>query len=111
MEIGKTPQQGIDVIKTGIFPDSELIEPAQEAFVEEREKGYYNPLVGGVPMMTGEQPSNNSTPKSAGRPVGTSGIPKEASAKICIRRLWSGRSKETDAFRQTTMAKLEKETK
>ena len=113
MEIGVlTPQQGIDVIKTGIFPDSELIEPAQEAFVEEREKGYYNPLVGGVPMMTGaEQPNNNSTPKSAGRPVGTSGIPKEASAKKDLYSVDYIQDvvKETDAFRQTTMAKLKKE--
>lgn len=80
MEIGiLTPQQGVDVMKTGIFPDSNDISPAQEKFVEEREMGYYNPLVGGVPMIEGEGMSQ--TPKSSGRPVGTSGIPKESTSK------------------------------
>ena len=63
-------------------------------------------------MMTGaEQPNNNSTPKSAGRPVGTSGIPKEASAKKDLHSVDYIQDvvKETDAFRQTTMAKLKKE--
>jgi hypothetical protein len=80
MEIGiLTPQQGVDVMKTGVFPESKEISPAQEKFVEEREMGYYNPLVGGVPMIEGE--TSTQTPKSAGRPTGTSGIPKEAAAK------------------------------
>ena len=80
MEIGiLTPQQGVDVMKTGIFPDSGDISPAQEKFVEEREMGYYNPLVGGVPMIEGE--GESQTPKSAGRPTGTSGIPKESTSK------------------------------
>ena len=115
MEIGVlTPQQGLDVIKTGIFPDAKLIEPAQETFVEEREKGYYNPLVGGVPMMAGaEQPNNNQTPKSAGRPTGTSGIPKQTEAKKDFYNVDYIQDivKETDAFRRTTMAKLKKENK
>lgn len=80
MEIGiLTPQQGVDVMKTGVFPDSKEISPAQEKFVEEREMGYYNPLVGGVPMIEGEGASE--TPQSAGRPAGTSGIPKESTSK------------------------------
>ena len=52
MEIGiLTPQQGVDVIKTGIYPKPEELSPAQEQYAKEREKGYYNPLVGGVPAV------------------------------------------------------------
>ena len=100
MEIGVvTPQQGLDIFNTGRFPNSEDIGITQEQFVSERKKGFYNPLVGGVPMVaapapkmpagakigslgapvpsgakkptTGVKPAaKNSTPKSAGRPTG-----------------------------------------
>jgi len=91
MELGViTPQQGLDVFNTGSFPKSEDIELAQEDFVKNRKKGYYNPVVGGVPMMAAPTPklpagstpigaikvpakpaATNNTPKSGGRPVGT----------------------------------------
>lgn len=82
-----TPQQGLDVFNTGSFPKSEDIELAQEDYVKNRKKGYYNPVVGGVPMIAPPAPklpagstpvsaikkpiATNSTPKSGGRPVGT----------------------------------------
>lgn len=100
MEIGVvTPQQGLDIFNTGRFPNSEDIGATQEQFVSDRKKGFYNPLVGGVPMVAAPAPkmpagakinslnpaapaagkkpvptasptSKNSTPKSAGRPTG-----------------------------------------
>lgn len=100
MEIGVvTPQQGLDIFNTGRFPNSEDIGVTQEQFVSERKKGFYNPLVGGVPMVAAPAPKmpagakvgslgspipnasgqpaagvkpavKNSTPKSAGRPTG-----------------------------------------
>jgi hypothetical protein len=95
MEIGViTPQQGLDVFNTGRFPNSEDIQANQEEFTKDRKKGYYNPLVGGVPMIAAPAPklpagaaapvaggpvgapkpapapSKNTTPKSAGRPTG-----------------------------------------
>jgi len=93
MEIGVvTPQQGLDIFNTGRFPNSEDIGTTQEQFVSERKKGYYNPLVGGVPMVAPPAPkmpagakaaglgvginnpaapiAKNNTPKSAGRPTG-----------------------------------------
>lgn len=115
MEIGiLTPQQGVEVIKTGVFPDPSRIGPAQESFVEEREKGYYNPLVGGVPMVPGaQQPGVNQTPKSAGRPTGTSGIPKEKSDSQDLYSVDYIQDvvKETDSFREQTKSKLKKENK
>ena len=80
MELGiLTPQQGMDMFQTGRFPEAKDIAPAQENFVREREEGYYNPLVGGVPMAApaggGAAPPKNTTPRQAGRPEGTTGIP------------------------------------
>jgi hypothetical protein len=90
MELGVvTPQQGLDIFNTGRFPNSEDIGSVQDQFVSERKKGYYNPLVGGVPMIAPPAPKlpagakvaglgappvaavpKNSTPKSPGRPNG-----------------------------------------
>tara|TARA_R100000008_G_scaffold86744_1_gene81290 strand:- start:4605 stop:6653 length:2049 start_codon:yes stop_codon:yes gene_type:complete len=51
MELGiLPPEQGMQVIDTGVFPDSQTLEKAQEKFVDDRQKGFYNPLVGGNPM-------------------------------------------------------------
>ena len=79
MELGiLTPQQGVEMFHTGRFPDPEDIAPAQEAFVSQRAKGYYNPIVGGVPVISApesDSPEINKTAKSPGRPEGTTGIP------------------------------------
>jgi hypothetical protein len=81
MELGViTPQQGMEMFHTGKFPEVEDISPAQKKFIEEREQGYYNPIVGGVPMIDGMTQSDNKGPKGQpGRPEGTSGIPQENS--------------------------------
>jgi hypothetical protein len=93
MELGiLTPQQGLGVFNTGKFPNSEEIGITQEEFVKDRKKGFYNPLVGGVPLIApavpkvstaspapapapaGAVPNGasglNQTPKSPGRPTG-----------------------------------------
>ena len=83
MELGiLTPQQGMDMFHNGRFPEADKIGPAQESFVDERKEGFYNPLVGGVPMVAPEGAENkNVTPRQAGRPEGTTGIPQEAEAQ------------------------------
>jgi hypothetical protein len=99
-----TPEQGISAIKTGIYPNAEDIEPAQERYIEKRKEGMYNPLVGGLPMVDvdgdgnvdtvpvqkeeseNSKPTSNKTPtpKGSGRPVGrprgTTGIPRSVNA-------------------------------
>ena len=106
MELGVlTPQQGMDMFHTGQFPQADDITAAQEQFVKEREDGYYNPIVGGVPVVAPAMPPApkvsaikagipnqkgvdqtkkgdpqkgtvvNKTKKTAGRPQGTTGIP------------------------------------
>lgn len=82
MELGiLPPEEGIKVIETGIYPTPEELVAAQEKFVQQREKGFYNPIVGGVPMIApptpdiGAAPSpntlKNKTPNEKGRPLGT----------------------------------------
>jgi hypothetical protein len=76
MELGiLTPQQGMEMFHNGRFPEADKISPAQQDFVEERKEGYYNPLVGGVPMIEPEIGGATKTPNQAGRPEGTTGIP------------------------------------
>ncbi len=79
MELGViTPQQGMEMFHTGKFPEVSDISSSQQKFVEEREKGFYNPIVGGVPMVEGaEQGSVSGGPNGqAGRPEGTNGSPQ-----------------------------------
>lgn len=78
MELGLiTAEQGMELFQTGKFPLAENLEKAQEKFVEQREKGYFNPVVGGVPMIdseTGEEePGKISKPTKgmSGRPEGS----------------------------------------
>tara|TARA_Y100000310_G_scaffold31923_1_gene30273 strand:+ start:5596 stop:7611 length:2016 start_codon:yes stop_codon:yes gene_type:complete len=89
MELGiLSPEEGMKVIDTGVFPSREELEESQEKFLEDRKKGWYNPLVGGVPVFEGEdeleikelehprsmemlEKQNNKTPKSPGRPLGS----------------------------------------
>jgi hypothetical protein len=77
-----TPQQGLEMFHKGKFPSAEDLTPAQETYIEERKKGYYNPIVGGVPVVSAPDSKNtkgsgpiNQTTKVAGRPEGTTGIP------------------------------------
>lgn len=83
MELGLiTPEQGMDVINKGVFPEAEQIGGSQDKFVKERKKGYYNPIVGGVPMVSAEEEEKKEVqkvPGLPGRPNGTKGIPQEAS--------------------------------
>lgn len=52
LELGVlTPEQGIEAIKTGIYPPSSELKEAQREFSRERGEGLYNPLVGGVPAV------------------------------------------------------------
>jgi hypothetical protein len=80
MELGIiTPQQGMEMFHTGKFPKVEDISPAQEKFIEEREEGYYNPIVGGVPMVEAAEQTVSGPNQQAGRPEGTNDIPQEDS--------------------------------
>jgi hypothetical protein len=56
LEIGiLTPEQGIKAMQTGLYPNPKELSEQQEGYIEQREKGYYNPLVGGIPMIESVQ--------------------------------------------------------
>ena len=71
MELGVvTAEQGMELFNTGRFPLAEELESAQKKFVVQREKGYFNPIVGGVPMIDDES-SEKPDRGMAGRPEGS----------------------------------------
>jgi len=94
MELGiLPPEEGLRVIETGIYPTKEELGTAQAKFVEERKKGYYNPIVGGVPVIDPPAPEvsgvkppikKTTTPTEKGRPVGSNAsvYAKDAIAKV-----------------------------
>ena len=77
MELGVvTAEQGMELFNTGRFPLAEELEGAQKKFVAQREKGYFNPIVGGVPMIDDESPGEPTDPQKpnkgmSGRPEGS----------------------------------------
>ena len=76
MELGiLPPEEGIKTIETGVFPSTQELRDAQERFIEDRKKGFYNPIVGGIPFYEGdgeEQVVNvEQVRQQAGRPVGS----------------------------------------
>jgi hypothetical protein len=92
MELGiLPPEQGLKVIESGIYPNEEELAAAQAKFVEDRKKGYYNPMIGGVPVVPDDSvqssavPNKNAIPpKEKGRPMGAkaSVFAKDAIAKV-----------------------------
>ena len=75
MELGiLSAEQGMTLFHTGRFPQADELESAQERFVEQREKGYYNPIIGGVPMIQDDDdntPAAKPTNGMSGRPEGS----------------------------------------
>lgn len=57
-----TPEEGLKAIETGVLPTSDESIQSQTAFVNYKDKGLYQPLIGGAKMM------------DTGRPAGSSGI-------------------------------------
>jgi len=104
MELGViTPQQGMEMFDTGKFPKVEEISPSQDKFIKEREKGYYNPIVGGVPMIEGaDQSAQNGPDGQPGRPEGTSGIPQENSNATYSRKNIEKTVHELESVRAAT---------
>jgi hypothetical protein len=86
LELGVlTPEQGINAIKTGIYPKTDELKSAQEVYSGEREDGLYNPLVGGVPRITppaGEVEQGDQTAGEPGRPTGAPNDPKVTANQI-----------------------------
>jgi len=82
MELGVlTPEQGMQVVHTGVFPAGKDMEAAQRKFVDDREKGHYMPLVNTINLYDDgetssepekQQPETKPISPSGGRPLGRS---------------------------------------
>ena len=76
MELGVlTPQQGMEVIHHGVFPKAEELMNAQETFKEQREEGYYMPLVNSINLYDseGEEPEAEKQEEPEAAPIAPSG--------------------------------------
>jgi hypothetical protein len=86
MELGVlTPEQGMETLGNGNFPNSEKLESAQQKLKDQREEGYYMPLVNSINLYqegnAPATPASNQIPSkkvptkispSGGRPLGVS---------------------------------------
>jgi len=108
MELGiLPPEEGMKVINTGVFPSRRDLETAQERFLEDRKRGWYNPLVGGAPVFEEEDEEDKlaieevrhpkslqilekekiKTPKVPGRPLGSKTNGKKTFAVESIKNI------------------------
>ena len=89
-----TPEQGMDFLRRGELPSSEELSEAQEEYIKKRKKGYFNPMVGGVPTFSppidkNAQQKAAAVPGSKGRPMGAK---EEPSSKTTVKKMaasWS----------------------
>ena len=118
MELGiLTPEQGMDLIHSGSFPESKDLNEAQKSFKEEREDGHYMPLVNSINLYTQELSeqeggSNNSEEgrdnaiknpaPSGGRPIGVSNSTHYSKANIVevTKRVTEFEKKAVEKFRE-----------
>lgn len=94
MELGfLTPEQGIEVIKSGVYPDSDELLPAQQKYLNQRKDGLWNPVVGGQSVLDEEEEGGTTTTKKkkpakqAGRPGGTKDIKQKKSREFSQSKL------------------------
>jgi hypothetical protein len=71
VEVGAmTPEQGFKAIQTNILPDPETTETEHTDYKKQRDKGLYEPLVGGGKGEAGSPTGAKAAPKKVG-PIGT----------------------------------------
>lgn len=74
MELGiLTPAQGLKAIETNTLPEPEVMEEAQKEFKAQRDKGLYEPLVGGPKEAEEGRPEGATGPKLTNKvgPIGS----------------------------------------
>lgn len=127
LEIGIiSPEQGIQAIRTGLFPHPKEMHQAQEQYIEERNEGLYNPLIGGVPNV--EQPGaeeerklkekqidKTAQVKQAQKPVAQPAAPRKeagrptgATANLYSRKNLQGTIYKIEELRASTEEKIKK---
>jgi hypothetical protein len=74
-----TPEEGFDVFQSGRLPTSEESIESQKRYKDLKEKGYYQPLIGGVKdasegKSAGSSGGSKNPAGNSGRPSGTGGV-------------------------------------
>lgn len=85
-----TPEQGIDFLKRGELPNAKELAEAQEGYIKQRKKGFWNPMVGGVPTVA--PPADPSSKEKGqvkkagekGRPLGSQ---EEPTSKTTVQKM------------------------
>ena len=73
MELGiLTPEEGIKAIETGRLPTQDESEISQQKYKELKDKGYYQPLIGGAKPAEAGRPAGTGTPQTTKnvKPIG-----------------------------------------
>ena len=73
MELGiLTPEEGIRAIETGRLPTQEESEISQEKYKQMKDKGFYQPLIGGAKTDQAGRPAGTGTPQTTKnvKPIG-----------------------------------------
>lgn len=73
MELGiLTPEEGIRAIETGRLPTQDESELSQQKYKELKDKGYYQPLIGGAKQNEEGRPAGTGTPQTTKnvKPIG-----------------------------------------
>ena len=105
MELGiMTAEQGMDLFHTGRFPLSEELAPAQKKFVDQREKGFFNPIVGGLPMI--KEDEEDPKPKKSEKPTGGMAGRPEGSKDQFSRESIQGTIYEVEALSSIAKEKM-----
>jgi hypothetical protein len=70
-----TPEEGFDVFQSGRLPTSEESIESQKKYKDLKDKGYYQPLIGGAKEGEGDTGTggNKNPAGNSGRPAGTGG--------------------------------------
>mgnify|MGYP005992089883 CR=1 FL=1 len=115
MELGIiAPEQGMDVINKGRFPEAEEMTEAQEKYLKEREKGHYLPMVLSQTLFdtenesaeeelqpTGTKEKTTVSAPTGGRPMGTASSKFSLNGiKNTIKRLNDFESKAQAEYRK-----------
>jgi len=78
-----TPEEGIRAIETGRLPDAEESAESQIKFKNLKDKGLYQPIIGGAKTQ------------EAGRPSGTTGIPQQTKD---VKPIGKGKQSKAESF-------------
>ena len=96
-----TPEEGFDVFQSGRLPTSEESIESQKKYKALKEKGYYQPLIGGA-----KDPNSPAGTGGNKNPAGNSGRPTGSGGKQLVTRKQASASVESDNIETFSCEKM-----